>query len=65
MADRFDSLGLSRLSSELPAPGHWHMQGFVGATGSGGAMLGLADRRAALTVFVEGGIVASIARLKL
>jgi len=41
------------------------MQGFVGATGTGGAVLDLADRRATLTAFVEGETAASIARLKL
>jgi len=50
---------------ELPAPGHWHRQGFVGAIATGDEVLGLADRRAGLVAFVEGAFAASIARLGL
>ena len=50
---------------DLPATGHWHAQGFVGAIATGEDVLSLADRRAGLAAFIEGAFVASTARLGL
>lgn len=48
---------------DLPVPGHWHTDGFVGAIATGEDVLSLADRRAGLTAFVKGAFAASIAKL--
>jgi len=50
---------------ELPAPGHWHTQGFVGAIATGEDVLSLADRRAGLAGFVDGAFAASTSKLGL
>jgi hypothetical protein len=49
----------------LPAPGHWHTEGFVGAIATGEEVLALADRRAGLAAFVEGAFAASVTELGL
>ena len=41
---------------QLPAPGHWHTQGFVGAVATGEDILASADRRSALLAFIDAGL---------
>ena len=46
---QFDAMRLP----DLPAPGHWHTQGFVGAVASAEEILLLEDRRAGVFAFVR------------
>ncbi|MCR9256251.1 MAG: hypothetical protein NXI16_09165 [Alphaproteobacteria bacterium] len=48
---------------DLPAPGHWHTEGFVGAVATGEAILGLDDPAAGLAAFVEQAFAIGRARL--
>src|SRR5260221_14637552 len=48
---------------DLPAPGHWHTQGFVGAVVTGEAILALADRGPGALAFIKAAFEIGRARL--
>ena len=50
---------------ELPPPGHWHTEGFVGAVATGTEVLTLTDRRDGLVAFVAGAVEAGRRKLGL
>ena len=44
---------------DLPKPGHWHTEGFVGAIATAHEVLQQADRRQALRRFIDGAVAIS------
>lgn len=48
---------------DLPRPGHWHTQGFIGAVATGEAILRLSDRHRELLAFLTGAFEICRARL--
>lgn len=47
----------------LPAPGHWHTEGFVGAVAAGSAVVGQADQKAGLATFLQAAVAIGQDRL--
>lgn len=58
---RLDSVGLP----DIPAPGHWHTQGFVGAVATGEAILAQKDRADVVAAFITRAFDISRSRLKI
>lgn len=48
----------------LPAPGHWHTQGFIAAVAPASRIISITDRQSAVEVFLQAAVAAAIGALR-